>query len=353
MANVINILSTAGGDWNPLNLYDAFTKITGFAPGASATHFVTTSTTSTTSFDTTGSGFTFGPSGITGGTYTKSIFKVGGVAIVDFNYNPGIGIVALGNAVAAYNPVTHTGRAALDALFSTQPTTINGNIGNDILYGLNNIDTINGGAGNDILVGGGGADILNPGITKLDANGFGFELLIGNAGNDTFHLGTSVASHYQAVYEFDGGPSGITANLATNTIKDTFGNTDSVVGFVFVTATNRSDTLIGDVTNDFFAPGGGVDTINGGAGFDELEYYFVKQFNSDAFTFTKGITVNQTGDNAGTVIDPFNTIDTFINMERIAGTRFADTPSTEAPSPIHSSAAAVPTTSTAAAGLMR
>ena len=325
MAHVINILTTAGGDFTVTSIYDAMLSVTEILPGQTSTHFVLSNASSTLQIDLTGSGFTYLNGVVTGGAYTKAIWKVNGAAFIDFNYSPAISMTSLISGLVTYSNSGLTNHSALDALFSTQPTTINGNIGDDVLYGLNNVDTINGGAGNDILIGGAGADILNPGATKLDINGFGFETLVGNAGNDTFNLGTSAASHYIVNYQPDGGTLGVNVNLATNTATDTFGNTDSLVGAVFVVGTSLSDSFIGDITDDFFAPGGGTDTINGGGGIDELDYFFIKQFDTDAFTFTQGITVNQSGDNAGTVIDPFGTIDTFTNVERIVGTRFADT----------------------------
>ena len=73
-------------------------------------------------------------------------------------------------------------------------TTLNGNGGDDVLYGGNANDTLNGGAGNDILFGGAGNDILDGGIGNDTLNGgigndtlrggLGNDILIGGLGND-------------------------------------------------------------------------------------------------------------------------------------------------------------------------
>jgi Ca2+-binding RTX toxin-like protein len=114
--------------------------------------------------------------------------------------------------------------------------------------------------------------------------------------------------------------------LLSGFATDTFGNTDTLTGVSSVTATNQADFLTGGLLDDSFAPGGGMDFIDGGAGFDQISYGINSFFNINTFGFgAVGITVNNTADNAGTVTDPTGAIDTFINVERVRGTGFVDT----------------------------
>ena len=200
-------------------------------------------------------------------------------------------------------------------------------IATDIGTALSGNDTINGSAASEIIFGGGGADTFNPGGVTFDAFNRGGDVMAGGAGNDTFNVGSGNAFDYTVSYILEGGPNGVTVNLGTNTATDTFGNTDTLNGIVSVNGTNFVDSLTGDdSTNDFFSPGGGNDTIDGKSGFDTLEYGVNAFYNLNSFGFPAvGITVNHTGDNAGTVIDPLGATDTFTNIERIRGTNYADT----------------------------
>lgn len=84
------------------------------------------------------------------------------------------------------------GGEGIDRLFGDAGNDmLNGGDGNDLLYGGINLDTLRGGNGNDTLYGGDNADILS--------GNMGVDLLYGGAGNDTF--------------SFDDGDSG--ATLAT------------------------------------------------------------------------------------------------------------------------------------------
>ena len=196
--------------------------------------------------------------------------------------------------------------------------------GNDIVAGGSGNDTINGGTGNDLLAGGAGNDTLNAGTRTVDANGVGFQGLVGGAGNDTFIVSAAEAATTLVSYR-EGGPASVTVNLATDTATDTFGNTDTLTGVTFVVATDSADVLTGGNTDDIFAPGRGNDTVDGGAGnLDSLSYFFIAQFNSDAFEFVSGITVTHSADNTGTVTSGDGVNTSFTNIEIIAGTKFVD-----------------------------
>ena len=208
-------------------------------------------------------------------------------------------------------------------------TNVSGDIVGDefdnFLLGTDEEDVISGLGGNDALIGLAGDDTLNPGEVSLDTNGVAFELLVGGSGNDTINAGPSGGEHYVLGYHLDGGPNGVAVDLSAGTATDTYGDTDTLNGITFVIGTSQNDSLVGGTTDDTLAPGSGTDIIDGGAGNDRVAYYYLAQYNSDAFGFVTGITVNQTGDNAGAIVDPTGATDTFTNVEEIAGTRFADT----------------------------
>src|SRR6185295_10521214 len=65
--------------------------------------------------------------------------------------------------------------------------TLNGEGGDDVLYGADTGDTLNGGDGNDRLVGAKGSDLMNGGAgndTLVWNNGDGSDRMNGDAGND-------------------------------------------------------------------------------------------------------------------------------------------------------------------------
>ena len=187
-------------------------------------------------------------------------------------------------------------------------------------------DTINGLGGNDLIVAGAGNDTIDAGAAS-PGQGFGFDVVIGGEGDDVINVDIANAATTIVAYVPETGGAGISVDLSTDTATDTFGDTDTLNGAVFIVATNDNDTLIGDTTDDTFAPGRGTDLVDGGGGFDTLDYYFVSDGQgggTDGFNFTTGITVNMTGEDAGAVTSADGVDTTFTNVEFIAGTRFAD-----------------------------
>ncbi|MBR1157041.1 calcium-binding protein [Bradyrhizobium sp. JYMT SZCCT0428] len=189
-------------------------------------------------------------------------------------------------------------------------------------------DTLNGGSNTDVLRGGAGNDVFNPGAITFNSVGGGNDIMIGGAGNDTFSIGPSAFQSYSVTYATEGGTNGVTVNTLTGFATDTFGNMDTLGGVTSVTGTNLADTFIGGSINDFFSPGGGNDTIDGGggAGFDYIGYSTNPLYPDIQLGFPNvAITVTFTSLGAGTVIDPFGNTDTFIGIEGVRGTNFADT----------------------------
>ena len=154
---------------------------------------------------------------------------------------------------------------------------------------------------------------LHDKLTGNDAD----NVLEGGAGNDQLDGGKGINT---ASYEH--ATSGVTADLRRDRGRRHyrrlihrhghrhFRDTDTLNETDFVVASNRNDILTGDMTDDTFAPGRGTDFVDGG---------------DPPATTTTGITVNMTGEDAGTVTSTDGVNTTFINMEVIADKRFADT----------------------------
>ncbi|SPF81790.1 calcium-binding protein [Pseudoprimorskyibacter insulae] len=198
---------------------------------------------------------------------------------------------------------------------------INGDATNNGLAGTDAADTINGLGGDDILDGRAGNDSLD--------GGTGNDTLYGEAGNDTINGGAGVD---RVFYFKETGTRGISADLGTGKVTDTWGNLDTLIGIEYLygsvfndtikgTATGN-DTLFGDAGNDNINGLGGDDilvgdkgndTLQGDAGSDQVAYFFE--------TGTLGVVVNLI---TQTATDTWGDTDTLFNIERIIGSDHDD-----------------------------
>jgi Ca2+-binding RTX toxin-like protein len=142
--------------------------------------------------------------------------------------------------------------------------------GSDVIKGLGRGDLICGGNGSDKLIGGDRDDALvgEAGNDTLSGGG-GLDGLFGGAGNDTFNGGTGfdLASYFFA-------PSGVQADLTAGTATGGEGS-DSLTGIEDLEGSRFDDTLTGDAGENFFYPGAGNDTVNGGGGTtDRADFFF-------------------------------------------------------------------------------
>ena len=264
--------------------------------------------------------------------------------------------------------------------------TLHGNRGNDTLRGGAGNDTLNGGDGNDTLDGGAGADVINGGagmdrvsylsasagvvaslintslntgdaqgdvynsIESLEGSNFNDTLygddssntLIGGAGTDSLHGGAgndSLAGGAGADF-LDGGDGidranyyssamGLKIDLSntSNSTGDAQGDTYNSIELIF--GTQFSDEIIGDggknslygwEGDDIIRGGAGGDKLSGGLGADHLDGG--EGFDSASYVNSEtGVTINMLDPSAGTGEAAG---DTFINIELIFGSRFAD-----------------------------
>jgi Ca2+-binding RTX toxin-like protein len=146
---------------------------------------------------------------------------------------------------------------------------IQGDTGNDVIWGLGGNDILNGGEGDNRLMGGTGADTLRGGEgSDRIAGGPGADTVFVSLGNDKLFGGAG-----RDVLRFDEltSASGVTANLATN--KASFedqGDSFRFIRFEDLVGTAYADALTGSDEANTLAGGGGADTLSGGAGDDVL-----------------------------------------------------------------------------------
>jgi Ca2+-binding RTX toxin-like protein len=262
-----------------------------------------------------------------------------------------------------------TGTAASETLNGTADVDqISGLGGDDFIRGLAGADLIDGGTGsdmtsydNDAANGGTGAVIVNlsansvtVGGTTVASNtaidGFGsvdtlisIEQARGTAGADRFIGGIGSAffqgragadtyisnlpvqfidnfyvNGFAAVdYRQDGGGSGINVNLATGTGTDTWGTTETFTNIVQIRGSMFGDTIVGNQFYNYFQGLQGADNINGGGGFDEVDYSLDANYGGAA-----GVTVNLVN---GVATDGWGNIDTLTSIEYVRGTQQNDT----------------------------
>ena len=159
----------------------------------------------------------------------------------------------------------------------------------DELFGDSGANSLKGGKGGDTILGRAGADIIN--------GGKGADTLSGGRGNDTLSYG--------------GSGQGVTVNLATNTVSGGQADGDTIQGFENIAGTIAVDTLTGDAGNNLIRGGGSGDILDGGLGFDTLNYR-----GSDAFVSVNLATGAATGGHAQG--------DMFMNFDAVIGSKFDD-----------------------------
>ena len=181
--------------------------------------------------------------------------------------------------------------------------------------------TVNLGAGT--ATGGGGNDtLLN--IQHVTGSNFNDSLVgssttwteefDGRAGNDTIDgLGGIDIVRYEA------GTTAVNVNLATGTATDGQGGTDTLLNVEGVRGSTFNDVLTGgNAASDgleIFIGGAGNDTIDGGSGYDRV------QFNNS----TAGVSVTLGGTGTGTAQDGLGGTDTLLGIEAVRGSAFNDT----------------------------
>lgn len=126
----------------------------------------------------------------------------------------------------------------------------------------------------------------------------------------------------------DGGRRGIVVDLETSfangsirgTIRDGFGNLDTVIDIERVFGTRFNDTFVGSRANNVFAGDEGRDSFDGGDGFDSLN--FDRQTGNNGPTAGLRIDFSRA---AGQILnDGYGNVETAIGMEAVWGSRLND-----------------------------
>lgn len=140
----------------------------------------------------------------------------------------------------------------------------------------------------------------------------GFNLFRGGAGNDT------IIGNGNTRLDFGSALTGISIDLAQNSVADGQGGVDTFSGVNSVVGGAFDDVIVGTDGNETLQGLGGNDTIRGGGGFDEARY------GSGSSPVTRGIVVDM---KAGTVTGDATFIgtDTLSGIESIQGSLLADT----------------------------
>jgi Ca2+-binding RTX toxin-like protein len=205
--------------------------------------------------------------------------------------------------------------AAQGDTYANIENAIGGYVG-DSLTGNGSVNRLEGGNGDDSLVGLAGDDVLMGGLSAdfLDG-GAGADMLDGGDGHDTT---TYAASNAGVILDLLGGPGagGDAAGDVLIGIETIYGSAfaDDVRGLDvadYFYGGAGSDALYGRDGSDWLAGGAGGDHLDGGAGLDIADYTA-----SAAIAINLATGAASGGDAAG---------DTFVSIEEIIGTSFADT----------------------------
>lgn len=276
-----------------------------------------------------------------GGNFTQPADTVDYSFEIVGGFQSGV-IVNLSSSAVTFG-ATVAANSALDASGSTDSLNdidnIVGTAFADIIIGSSLDNRLEGLGGGDFLRGGEGDDTL----IMADQNAGAFNFLTGDEGADTFDVSGSLVPVFAIVtYEPETGAGGVLINLdtishtstvganivAAGTARDTFGDTDTLIGVLNVIGTARGDEMWGGAADEIFNVGGGSDRIHGGGGRDTLFYSFLAAIDTNLFDLDNGLTVTLTAQGTGTVAGSAlatGFTDTFDGIEIIIGSLFADT----------------------------
>jgi len=166
---------------------------------------------------------------------------------------------------------------------------VTGDSGDNTLTGTTAADTLYGLDGSDILIGGLGADVLDGGA------GIDYASYAGSGAAVNVNLGTGVAT---------GGHSQ----------GDTFTSIEGLIGSSF------GDTLTGSSGDNWFKYSVGADTINGGLGFDTMDYSAIPTIGNYA-----GFGINLVdGYSRFFGYQTYQNKDVLVGIESFIGTNFTD-----------------------------
>ncbi|WP_373543750.1 calcium-binding protein, partial [Chamaesiphon sp.] len=212
----------------------------------------------------------------------------------------------------------------------TMRAKLNGNDGNDVIYGGSGNDLIEGGSGYNRLYGGKGNDTIIGGKDSDFAYGEGDDdvlngeggndALDGGAGNDTLNGGIGADS-------INGGDDNDLLNGENeDDILDGGAGNDTLNGGM------GNDTLDGGADNDILDGGAGTDELDGGTGNDTALYETSPNSVVVNIDETQGYSNTAYPNDlepsfvidSGTALDGFGSTETLRNLENITGSAYND-----------------------------
>jgi Ca2+-binding RTX toxin-like protein len=137
----------------------------------------------------------------------------------------------------------------------------------------------------------------------------GNDVLDGGGGKDTLR--------YHRDDRFDG-HKGIVADLSKGTVKDGFGDIDTVKNFEEVYGAYHNDTFVGDGKNNMFRGISGTDSFDGKGGVDEISFRWWEDLKQH------GAIVDLSKSKGQIIDDGFGNTETVKNIEAVGGSQFAD-----------------------------
>jgi Ca2+-binding RTX toxin-like protein len=139
--------------------------------------------------------------------------------------------------------------------------SLDGGLGDDILFGQQGDDTLSGGAGDDVLVGGGGNDTL--------AGGSGADIFVVRDNEDTASILDFNPNEGDVIVRVDGADNTVVRvqDGATPVYRDV---TDLLQGSAVAVTDDKNHMIVGTGGRDTLTGGGGDDIIVGGRGDDVI-----------------------------------------------------------------------------------
>jgi Ca2+-binding RTX toxin-like protein len=190
----------------------------------------------------------------------------------------------------------------------TEIENLIGSLFDDDLSGDNERNRLQGGVGIDELVGNGGDDVLEGGIgDDVLIGGIGADALVGGNGSDWA--------------SYDDSSSGVTVDLAGGTAVGGHAEGDTFSGIEHLAGSDLTDVLIGNARDNILKGVGGDDILVGGLGADTL----VGHSGSDVAVYATSTAAVAVDLAAGTGAGGDAAGDTFIDVESVDGSDFADT----------------------------
>lgn len=178
---------------------------------------------------------------------------------------------------------------------------------------LISIERVVGSEANDTLIGGNRSHVLTGRSTDP------YEILEGLSGNDIIDGGRTENGYY-AIVSYQDFWNPVSVNLGAGTASKSGSGTDTIQNIDAVFGSSLNDTLVGGSASrsldgtlfESFQGLGGNDSIDGGDGYDRVQY------NASPTAVSVDLST-------GTASDGFGTTDTLANIEFVRGSRFGDT----------------------------